>query len=354
MSTLLDRPPPIVRASVHGASSVVLRIGAVLGVLCVLVTVLAPVLGVRPLIFQSGSMAPAIPAGSLALARDTDAADIEVGDVVTVPAHGAYVTHRVIEVTHGPDRATLRLQGDGNKVPDADLYQVSSAPRTFASVPHLGSFVAWFSHAPGVYVLAGWVAVVLGMLRRRPEVSSGTVPPAQRTSQELLGPTVPARVRRPLRARVRAGAVTVLGPRPGAVLLGMGLVVPALSVGAWFAAPSGLPTPAPAGTASTDNEASASSSETSGATAPLVRCGGLGPETATLTWTPVTGATAYRLSYGPDGSKTRDFPPDTTSWTFSKDARGTFTIQAVLGASGSLSPASNSVDYETFGQGSCG
>ena len=56
--------------------SVMLTAAAAIGTACLLVTVVAPLAGVRPLIFLSGSMSPTIPAGSLALARTVDAEDI--------------------------------------------------------------------------------------------------------------------------------------------------------------------------------------------------------------------------------------------------------------------------------------
>lgn len=172
MHRLLER-------QVTNARSAVLTGGAVIGVLCMLLTIVAPLVGVRPLIFLSGSMAPAIPAGSLALARTTDAEDIEVGDIVTVPANGSFVTHRVVEVTHAPGKATLVLRGDGNPVADATAYEVASAPRTVIWVPQAGALVAWFTRAPGVYLLALWVALVVGSVRRHGDPGPhGARPPA--------------------------------------------------------------------------------------------------------------------------------------------------------------------------------
>jgi len=179
----------VLRTVVDKAGSAFLTVSAAVGTLCLLSTLVAPLIGLRPLIFTSGSMAPAIPAGSLALAKMTDADDLEVGDVVTVPLHGSFVTHRIVSVTHAPGKATLILRGDGNEVVDADAYPVTSVPRTFVSVPRLGSFVAWFTHAPGAYVLAVWVALLLHMVRRgwsREPTPGGTEPRAPRPKLVLV------------------------------------------------------------------------------------------------------------------------------------------------------------------------
>ncbi len=144
-----------------------LTIAAVLGVVCLLMTVAAPLLGVRPLIFLSGSMEPTIPAGSLGFAQVIPAGEIAVGDVVTVPVEDSYLTHRVIEVTHHHHAAALRLQGDGNRDPDPSVHQVTEVPKVITFVPEAGTVVAWFSRPPGVYVLAAYVAFAVGLLRRR-------------------------------------------------------------------------------------------------------------------------------------------------------------------------------------------
>jgi signal peptidase len=152
------------------AQQVLLTLGALLGVASVLLTLVAPLAHVRPLIFLSGSMSPAIDTGSLALARTTPAADLRVGDVVTVPAsNSTYVTHRIVRITHHDGVATLRLKGDANRHADPMVHEVLEVPRVFAAVPYAGSVVAWFSRTPGVYVLAGYVVIALGSLRRRRE-----------------------------------------------------------------------------------------------------------------------------------------------------------------------------------------
>lgn len=191
----------VLRRRLHALWSAVLTTGAVLGTVCMLVTLVAPLAGIRPLIFLSGSMSPTIPAGSLALARTVDASTIEVNDIVTVPSNGTYLTHRVVDVTHAPGRATLLLRGDGNKDVDAGLHEVTSAPRTEIWIPHVGSIIAWFSHAPGVYVLAAWVAIVLSLLRRplrsdsRPRGPSIGCPKLLLVAERALGSTRSARPR---------------------------------------------------------------------------------------------------------------------------------------------------------------
>lgn len=133
--------------------------GAVLGVVCVLAVVGSSAFGLRPLIFRSGSMEPAIGTGALALARSVPADTVAPGDVVSViAASGTRITHRVVSVSPGPV-STLILKGDANKVVDAEAYAVARVDRIVAHVEHLGYVVSWLRH-PAVIFLGG---VLLGI-----------------------------------------------------------------------------------------------------------------------------------------------------------------------------------------------
>ncbi len=95
------------------------------------------------LIFRSGSMAPEITTGSLALAHTVPATEIREGDVVSVlTLTGERITHRVITSTIRDDGAALVLQGDANGAPDEEIYLVSEAEREIFSVPYLGYLVS--------------------------------------------------------------------------------------------------------------------------------------------------------------------------------------------------------------------
>lgn len=98
------------------------------------------VFDLRVTLFTSGSMAPAIPTGSAAISRGIPAAEIEVGDVVTVDRPEALpLTHRVTEVTApaGEAAATRRItmRGDANAVVDPVPYDVERVRVVLFSVP---------------------------------------------------------------------------------------------------------------------------------------------------------------------------------------------------------------------------
>ncbi|WP_286161152.1 signal peptidase I [Arthrobacter sp. MYb213] len=136
---------------------VLLNTGAVLGSLCLIMTVLTLVFGLKPLIFASGSMGPDIPTGSLGIAAPTAVGDIYPGEIVSVVNSGEQrVTHRVIEKT----AKGLILQGDANPVPDLEVYQVNTADRLIFSIPTLGYVVSWLSK-PWAFFAGGLLCAYL-------------------------------------------------------------------------------------------------------------------------------------------------------------------------------------------------
>lgn len=316
--------------ALHRTGQAALTVTAVLGALALLLTVLALLTGARPLIFRSGSMSPGIPAGSLGFARDVDAPDIRTGDVVTVPmASGDRVTHRVVAVTYHADVATLRLKGDANNAPDEALYRVTQAQRLWFSVPRVGSMVSWLSSAPGSYVLALYVGLMLLLLgRRRPEADGSdrdALPtPATADAVEAGDRETEPESRRPLRrgstAVLSVGVLAVLGV---AVVSGWGQSTWAL----W-----------------TDAATVGTSTIASGSWAgPTLTCT-KGNSIVTMNWTAWPGATGYILHFGVGGSSTATVSSSTLSRVFNTVGQsGTFTVEATT--AGGNSPLSNAKAY---------
>ncbi len=109
---------PAARSRQALGREVLLDVGAVLGLLCILAALAHTFLGVSLLAFRSGSMAPAIETGALALAVERPVADLRPGDVVSVvDPDGVRVTHRLVEATSDG----LLLKGDANPAPDGEL-----------------------------------------------------------------------------------------------------------------------------------------------------------------------------------------------------------------------------------------
>ncbi|QTV79245.1 signal peptidase I [Microbacterium sp. NIBRBAC000506063] len=122
---------------------------AAAGVVCLVLVVVAYTMNITLIMFRTGSMAPAIPAGSVAVVQRVPASDISVGDVVTVDREGLLpVTHRVTSVEAGTDAATrvITLRGDANAADDPLPYEVESVRIVRFSVPGLAPVIAAFGN----------------------------------------------------------------------------------------------------------------------------------------------------------------------------------------------------------------
>lgn len=128
--------------------SIVLTTGASLGVICLVWTLGLGLLGIKPIVFTSGSMSPAIHTGSVAFTRSVPATVVAPGDVVSVlTADGVRVTHRVVKSTPEGSSATLRLKGDANNTVDSETYTLNNVDVVVGQVPLLG-YLLLFAASP--------------------------------------------------------------------------------------------------------------------------------------------------------------------------------------------------------------
>ncbi|WP_245982102.1 signal peptidase I [Mycetocola tolaasinivorans] len=144
--TVTPRSPTRVGARL---GNLLLNLAAVAGALCIVLVILAFVFNITLIMFKTGSMAPTIPAGSVALVREVPASELRVGDVVTVDRPGQLpITHRVTSVSEGsgPDSRSITMRGDANAIEDPAPYVISQARLVIGSLPGLAYVVVWFGN----------------------------------------------------------------------------------------------------------------------------------------------------------------------------------------------------------------
>ena len=132
--------------------------------------------------FATGSMAPTIPAGSLALVRQVPASELEVGQVVTLQRGGERlpITHRITGIEPDPNVPNGRIvsmQGDANTIPDLFPYHVKTGKVVLGSIAG-GQAVSDAMGSPVtlVVVTIGAGALVLWAFWPRTQQSSTTEP----------------------------------------------------------------------------------------------------------------------------------------------------------------------------------
>ncbi|MET0297273.1 MAG: signal peptidase I [Microbacterium sp.] len=100
---------------------------AAVGVACGLVWGATTAGLIKPLVVISGSMEPGIMTGDLLVATKASAADLGVGDVVSLPSEltDKLVTHRIVAIEADGDGFLVTMKGDNNEFEDALDYHVA-------------------------------------------------------------------------------------------------------------------------------------------------------------------------------------------------------------------------------------
>ncbi|WP_461417931.1 S24/S26 family peptidase [Gordonia sp. GN26] len=156
-------------------------------------TVLALILGLRPMIFETGSMTPTIPTGSLGLGHSVPATSVRPGDVVSIVRDdGIRVTHRAETVsTPTGNSVTFTLRGDANNIADPRSYTVTEVQRVVGTVPFLGYVAAWLKN-PYTLALEALAALFLLTVAFAPKQGWRHSPAGQRILAGTAAATVVA------------------------------------------------------------------------------------------------------------------------------------------------------------------
>ena len=136
-------------------ADVLLWIAAAGGVICIVLVVLALTAQITLIMFRTGSMSRTLPAGSVAVVQRVPAADIAIGDVVTVDRVDELpITHRVTSVEPGAaaDERIITMRGDANAEDDPFPYTVTSVRIVLFSIPGIATLIVGMGNP---YVLGG-------------------------------------------------------------------------------------------------------------------------------------------------------------------------------------------------------
>lgn len=123
-------------------------------IIVILMLVVPSFFGIEILAVTSGSMEPAIPAGSVVYAQPAAFADLQVGDIITfhLEKSGTKVTHRVVEKDE--TMKCVSTKGDANKEPDAKSVSHQNIDGIVrCTIPYLGRMAALFNRVSGKVIL---------------------------------------------------------------------------------------------------------------------------------------------------------------------------------------------------------
>lgn len=155
------------------AGRVALAVVGLLALAVLVLVVLVPrVTGGAARFVRTGSMAPAVPAGSLVLDRPVTAAQLHAGDVATYgvvsdDGRRVVVTHRVVAVDRTVSPALVTFRGDANRTDDPLRIPITDVRgRVWLVVPWVGTVRDWW---PLVGAALAGGAAVAWLSRRRTE-----------------------------------------------------------------------------------------------------------------------------------------------------------------------------------------
>jgi signal peptidase len=200
---------------------------------------LVPVMGRQTVIIGGGSMEPAIGLGSAIVIEPVAAADLVVGDVVSmqVGPQQTVFTHRIISVIDRADGRWIRTQGDANAAPDPTIVPATAVMgRLELVVPYAGYLLALLSLPVGVMFILGLAAALLAMAwllesleldaaPKRTERRSGSLAdePIETDTHPLERPLIPSGVEvflrgEPIAVRPTGSAFIAHAPGVGALV----------------------------------------------------------------------------------------------------------------------------------------
>lgn len=156
------------RLAGHALTGAILLLAAAVALL----TIGPRLLGYQALPVLTGSMAPAIPTGSLIVVTKVAASDVGVGDIITFhhPQRPQdYVTHRVVAVEESPAGRALTTKGDANAQPDAWKVVANESGYRYAfGIPYIGGAITAFASSPArllLYAVPMIALAVIALLR---------------------------------------------------------------------------------------------------------------------------------------------------------------------------------------------
>ena len=126
----------------------------------------APLVGRQSIVIGGGSMEPTIGLGAAIIVRPVAAADLAVGDIVSMQVGDARTTftHRIVAVVDRADGRWIRTKGDANAEPDPTLVPATDViGRVEFAIPLAGYLLALLSLPMGVMFVIGLAATLLAM-----------------------------------------------------------------------------------------------------------------------------------------------------------------------------------------------
>lgn len=177
---------------------------------------LLPQTGWKALNVATGSMSPAVPAGSLIIIHNDPLTQLKIGDIVTYknPQNlSQTITHRVVEQKNQGNIPGFVTKGDANATPDRPIVGGHIVGRVIWSVPSAGRVLAIMHSWPAIilFVILPGIIVIIYELKRLVGVLTQYSYPTRPTPPQLVRQSIAnPRVQRPRRRPRRMDGLSLL------------------------------------------------------------------------------------------------------------------------------------------------
>lgn len=110
-------------------------------------------MGYKPFIVLSGSMEPEIMTGDMVLVKNTDAGNLQKGDVISYKSGEAVITHRIIDVKAEDGEVCYVTQGDANDSPDQTMVRPADVEGIYRRrIPGMGKAAMFMQTTTGMII----------------------------------------------------------------------------------------------------------------------------------------------------------------------------------------------------------
>lgn len=122
-----------------------------------------PISGIRSFVIVSGSMAPALPVGTLIYVQQQPA--YAIGDVITFTTNDTSVTHRVVQIEGSGGSSMYTTKGDANNT--VDVHTTSARDvigKEIIAIPKTGYVISFLNTFMGILTLVLLPGILLIIL----------------------------------------------------------------------------------------------------------------------------------------------------------------------------------------------
>lgn len=145
-------------------------------------------MGYKPFIVLSGSMEPGIMTGDMVFVKNTDAGNLQKGDVIAYKSGDAVITHRIIDVTSENGEVRYITQGDANDSPDQTSVKPSDVEGIYQTrIAGAGKAAMFMQTTSGmiIFVVCPLILFILWDIVRRKMIDRKELSRTKELEQEL-------------------------------------------------------------------------------------------------------------------------------------------------------------------------